>query len=120
MLARDEMASITHIYLNANHLDNLSHFQLMNVSSVRAAEIRQNELRTFEVAELEPFTALRKLDLESNQISQIQSGQTANVLEVLNLANNKINAIDDKTFGGFDNLRVLDLRCQGLNVFSLV
>jgi len=109
ILARDEMPTITHIYLNSNELDNLSHFQLMNVSSVRAAEIRQNRLRTFEVAELEPFTELRKLDLESNEISQIQSGQKANVLEVLNLAKNKIESIGRDTFGGFDNLRVLDL-----------
>lgn len=109
ILARDEMPTITHIYLNSNELDNLSHFQLMNVSSVRAAEIRQNRLRTFEVAELEPFTQLRKLDLESNEISQIQSGQKANVLEVLNLAKNKIESIGRETFGGFDNLRVLDL-----------
>ena len=112
------MPRITHIYLNSNELENLSHFQLLNVSEVRAAEVRQNRLQTFEVAELDPFPALRKLDLESNEITEIRSGQKARILEVLNLAQNKIRAIGVDAFAGFENLRVLDLRNIELNFFS--
>ena len=111
------MPRITHIYLNSNELENLSHFQLLNVSEVRAAEVRQNRLRTFEVGELDPFPALRKLDLESNEITEIRSGQKARILEVLNLAQNKIGEIGVDAFAGFENLRVLDLRNQ-LNFFQ--
>ena len=114
------MPRITHIYLNSNELENLSHFQLLNVSEVRAAEVRQNRLRTFEVGELDPFPALRKLDLESNEITEIRSGQKARILEVLNLAQNKIGAIGVDAFAGFENLRVLDLRNIELKFFLTI
>lgn len=113
--ARDEMDAVSHIYLNGNELENLSHFQLMNVSSVRAAEFRENRLRVFELAELDPFTGLRSLDLASNQIEMIRASANHNatglggLLEVLNLAKNEIVSIDNATFVGFDSLKLLDI-----------
>ena len=64
-----------HLYLNGNALDNLSHFQLMNVSDVVSVEVKSNKIKTLELEELSYFDKIRKLDLEDNQIQFIKNAK---------------------------------------------
>jgi predicted RNA-binding protein len=104
------MSSMTHIYLNRNALDNLSHFHLLNVTDVISVEIKENKIKTFELDVLHAFPVLKKLDLQSNQINQVKStNRPVTYLEVLNLAKNNIETIGNKTFEGLVRLKSIDL-----------
>ena len=68
-----EIEHLTHIYLNRNELDNLSHFHLYNVKEVISVEIKENKIKKFELDVLQAFPALKKIDLQANQIDSIKS-----------------------------------------------
>ena len=68
----DGLDRTEHVYLNGNSLDNLSHFQLMNVSDIVSVELKSNRIKTLELEELTYFDKIRKLDIEDNQIQFIK------------------------------------------------
>jgi hypothetical protein len=99
-----------HVYLNGNSLDNLSHFQLMNVSDIVSVELKSNRIKTLELEELTYFDKIRKLDIEDNQIQFIKHAKRPiEYLEVLNLSKNLITRISNETFSGLIRLRGLNL-----------
>uniref|UniRef100_A0A914VXV3 Chaoptin n=1 Tax=Plectus sambesii TaxID=2011161 RepID=A0A914VXV3_9BILA len=106
---------LEHLSLAHNQLSRIEPGTFSDVNNIEYLDLSYNNFHSFELNFLpNALQSLRILDISNNQITSISIQDAKRTLVQLNLAGNKLQALEKETMNGFESLLTLDLSRNGL------